>query len=53
MLLTEQCHGFAAVHCIFDDHTREGVAQALLYQIANERGVIHNQHIDFTHRYSS
>ena len=53
-----QVEGFAhqdglrlfAVHRIFDLDSGEVIAQALLHQVANKRGVIHHQHTDFTHR---
>jgi len=42
--------GLFAVHRIFNLDPGEVIAQALLHQVANKRGVIHHQYTDFTHR---
>ncbi|MCY1450821.1 hypothetical protein D9M71_676570 [compost metagenome] len=50
--LAQHGHGLATVDRVVDDHAREGIAQALADQVTDKRGVIHDQHIHFTHRYS-
>ncbi|MNP01173.1 hypothetical protein D3C76_929770 [compost metagenome] len=45
----EQRLGFATIDRVFDNHAGKGVTQTFLYQVADKRGVIHNQYTDFTH----